>query len=472
MRKKNKYAQLMGNTLIFAVGTFASKILVFLMMRYYTAVLSTADFGVSDLVTQAANVLIPVASVSITSGIIRFGLIRGSDKREIFTIGVTTVLAGYALLLVFSPLLGKIDVLSPYLVLIYLYVLTSSLQQVCHQFVRARGHVRLYALDGIFRTVCTIGFNVLFLSGFKLGITGYVLSIIVADALSIVALSAIEGLPRFYHPRYLNPDMARSMLHYSVPLIFATECNWIISMSDRFFIEAMRTAHELGLYAVSSRIPTIMVLVSSIFIEAWQISTINGSSRKEQEDFFTTVGNIYQALVVVMVSGIILFSKVFVFLFADAAYYEAWSFIPLLVIGSGFACLSNFVNSVYTLEKKSASSMVTVVLGALLNVVLNLLLIPVWGAQGAALATAVSYVFMFLVRAVHTRRYITLRWDYARFLASGFVLILQCVFMLREVTLWIPIEILLFATVVVLNGDDIWAAVQRILHQILPPRNA
>ena len=118
--KKNKYAQLMGNTLIFAIGTFASKILVFLMMRYYTAVLSTSDFGISDLITQAANVLIPIATVSITSGVIRFGLVKANDKREIFSIGVVTVLCGYAILLLFSPLLGKIDVLSTYLVLIYL----------------------------------------------------------------------------------------------------------------------------------------------------------------------------------------------------------------------------------------------------------------------------------------------------------------------------------------------------------------
>lgn len=471
MNTKNKYAQLMGNTVIFAIGTFASKVLVFFMMRYYTAVLDTGDFGISDLITQAANVLIPIASVSIASGIIRFGLIKANDKREIFSIGIVTVLCGYLILLLFSPLLVKIEMLSSYMVLIYLYVLTSSLQQTCHQFVRARGHVRLYAFDGIFRTVCTIGFNVLFLSGFKLGITGYVLSIIVADMMSIIMLSVVDRLPKFFSLKCLNPKMARAMLQYSIPLIFATECNWIISMSDRFFIEAMRTSHELGLYAVSSRIPTIMVLVSSIFIEAWQISTINGSSRSEQEDFFTTVGNLYQALVVVLISGIILFSKVFVSIFAAPSYYEAWTFIPLLVIGSGFACLSNFVNSVYTLEKKSICSMLTVIFGAAANITLNALMIPTLGAQGAALATAISYVLMFLIRAVHSRRYITLRWQYGRFFASFVILVLQCTFMLREVPFWIPIEILLFAAIAVLNGTDLWKAFMKIFGRFLRIKN-
>ncbi len=464
---KNKYARLLGNTMIFAIGTFSSKVLVFFMMRYYTAVLSTADFGISDLITQSANVLIPIATVSITSGIIRFGLIRSNDKRQVFSIGVVTVFCGYAFLLLLYPLLKQIDTFAPYLFLIYLYVLTSSLQQVCHQFVRAKGHVRLYALDGIFRTVCTILFNVLFLSGFKLGIIGYVLSIIVADVLSIIGLSLIDELPKYFSLKALNPVMAIAMLRYSVPLILATECNWIISMSDRFFIENMRTSHELGLYAVSARIPTIMILVSSIFIEAWQISTINDSSRREQEDFFTKVGNVYQALVFMLISGIILFSKVFVAIFAAPSYYDAWKYIPLLVIGSGFACLSNFMNSIYTLEKKSTYSMATVVIGAVMNVVLNVLMIPSYGANGAALATAISYVAMFLIRAVHSRKYIRIRWQYARFIVSSFVLILQSYFMLSEVTFWIPIEILLCAVIIILNGDDLIRAFNKLFSKYL-----
>ncbi len=464
---KNKYARLLGNTMIFAIGTFSSKVLVFFMMRYYTAVLSTADFGISDLITQSANVLIPIATVSITSGIIRFGLIKSNDKRQVFSIGVVTVFCGYCFLLILYPVLKQVSTLAPYLFLIYLYVLTSSLQQVCHQFVRAKGHVRLYALDGIFRTICTILFNVLFLSGFKLGITGYVLSIIVADALSIVVLSIIDELPKYFSLKALNPVMARSMLRYSLPLILATECNWIISMSDRFFIENMRSSHELGLYAVSSRIPTIMILVSGIFIEAWQISTINDSSKKEQEDFFTNVGNVYQALVFIMISGIILFSKVFVAIFADPSYYQAWEYIPLLVIGSGFACLSNFMNSIYTLEKKSTYSMITVVIGAIMNVILNILMIPPYGANGAALATAISYVAMFLIRAIHSRKYIHIRWQYVRFIVSSLILILQCFFMLKEVTFWIPIEILSCLTIIILNGDDLIRAFNRLFSKFL-----
>lgn len=459
---KNKYSRLISNTMVFAVGTFSSKMLVFIMMRYYTAVLSTSDFGISDLITQSANVLIPIATVSITSAVIRFGLIRSNNKSQIFSIGIVTVFCGYSFLIILYPILNHISILSKYLFLIYLYVLTSSLQQVCHQFVRAKGHIRLYAIDGIFRTVCMIIFNILFLSGFKMGVNGYVLSIIVADILSIIGLSYIENLPRYFSFKSLNGVMARSMLRYSVPLILATECNWIISMSDRFFIQNMRSSHELGLYAVSARIPTIMILISGIFIEAWQISTINDNAKKEQEEFFTKVGNVYQALICVFVSGIIVFSKVFVIIFADGSYYEAWKFIPILVIGSGFACLSNFMNSIYTLEKRSMQSMITVVIGAFLNIILNFIMIPKYGASGAAVATALSYFIMFLIRAIHSRKYIKIKWQYARFIVSSIILVLQSMFIIFNAYFWVAIEILLCLTIIVLNVDDILAAFKKL----------
>ena len=70
----NKYKRLLSNTAILGMGTFASKVLVFLLMPLYTALLSTEEFGVADLVAQTANLLIPLAAVGICDGLFRFAL--------------------------------------------------------------------------------------------------------------------------------------------------------------------------------------------------------------------------------------------------------------------------------------------------------------------------------------------------------------------------------------------------------------
>lgn len=162
----NQYKKLMSNTMIFAIGTFSSKLLVFFMTRYYTAVLTAADFGISSTITQASNILLPLASVTIIDAVIRFGLDKSQNKHEVFSTGFFTILLGFALMLPFAPLVKMLGYFGEYTALIYFYVLAANLQSLCGQCVRARGHVKLYALDGIFRTVSTIVLNVLFLSAF------------------------------------------------------------------------------------------------------------------------------------------------------------------------------------------------------------------------------------------------------------------------------------------------------------------
>ncbi|MFR1759779.1 MAG: lipopolysaccharide biosynthesis protein, partial [Christensenellaceae bacterium] len=81
----DKYKKLVSNTVIFAIGTFSSKLLVFLLMPLYTRVLSESDYGVVDLLMQTGNLLLPLVSLGINNAIIRFGLDKSSDSREVFT---------------------------------------------------------------------------------------------------------------------------------------------------------------------------------------------------------------------------------------------------------------------------------------------------------------------------------------------------------------------------------------------------
>lgn len=459
----NQYKKLMSNTFIFAVGTFSSKLLVFIMMRFYTGILTQSEMGIADIINQTGNILMPLASIGITNAVIRFGLEKSNAKASVFTIGFTIILFGFALLIPFAPLIRQIKGMDDYVLLIYVYVLMANLQSLCGQFTRARGHVRLYALDGIFRTAVTVICNILFLAVFAWGIEGYVLSVIVANACSAFGLFLIDAHYRFLRLRAIKPRLAVQMLAYALPLIPTTICVWIFSMSDHYFILYQLGDAANGLYSVAYRIPTVLVLVSGIFIEAWQISTINNSPRVEQERFFTRVGNVYQAIVFMLASGIILTAKLGMLLLADESYYAAWAYIPLLAFGTAFACLSNFQNSIYTLEKKSIASFATAMLGASANLALNFFLIPIYGPNGAAFATLTSYVLMFMVRAIHTRRYLVVHWHYFRFALGFMLLAVQCVVMLLAPPLWIAAEILLFLSVTLLGGRDILSGVRKLL---------
>ena len=100
----NKGRRLISNTLILGAGTFASKLIVLLMMPFYTAWLSPEQFGVADLVAQTANMIIPIACIGISEGLFRFAL-DCEDKKKVFSTALTALFFGTVAMLALLPML-------------------------------------------------------------------------------------------------------------------------------------------------------------------------------------------------------------------------------------------------------------------------------------------------------------------------------------------------------------------------------
>ena len=130
----NKYKKLISDTAVYGIGTFASKILVFFLTRLYTECLTEAQFGKADLISNLANLLIPLAAAGICDGIFRFTLDKDTDKRSVFSTGFVLLLAASAVFLMLSPLMLISSYFKSYVWLIILYVLMSNFHSVCAQY--------------------------------------------------------------------------------------------------------------------------------------------------------------------------------------------------------------------------------------------------------------------------------------------------------------------------------------------------
>lgn len=474
----DKYKKLVSNTLIFAIGTFSSKLLVFLLMPLYTRVLSDAQYGVVDLLMQTGNLLLPLVSLGINNAIIRFGLDKECDDRDVFTGGLTTLGTGYVIFLLAFPLLrwalgfaGSAEITNN-IGLIYLFVLMSTTRSLFASFVRSQERTRLFALDGVLSTAYTIGFNVLFLVVFKWGITGYMMAVVCADAMSCVFLFITGKLHRFINFKRLRWSNLSPMLRYAIPMIPTTIFWWITNVSDRFIVTAMLGEGANGLYAASYKIPTVLTLVSGIFIDAWQMSAISEARSAERASFFTKVFKSYQAMIFFAASGLILFTKFITYFMVSPAFYPSWQYVPFLIMATGFSCMVSFSGSVYMVEKKSVLILITTMTGAVINVILNLFLIPHYGVNGAAFATFVSYAAVFALRAVNTRRYIPVNWDVVRLAINTAIIMAQSLVLIAEPVWWIPGEIVLCAALVAYNFRGLLETVQRLLGKFLKKKGA
>lgn len=460
----NKYKKLMSDTLIFSIGTFSSKFLVYFLMSLYTRAMTTEQFGVADLIIQSANLMLPVVSVGIFNSVIRFGLDKEINKDHVFTIGLKTILTGFAVFLIFYPLVSMIPFIKGYTYLLYLYVLMGMMRSLCSQFVRAKQLTKLYAFDGILATCSVIFFNVLFLVVFKMGVEGYILSTIVSDFLSSLFLMYIAKLYKHVKPSQKAPSLKKEMLRYSIPMIPATVFWWVTNVSDRYMVSAMINEAANGLYAIAYKIPTLINLVSSVFSDAWQISAVtHDNDSPEQARFFSTVYASFTSLLFFGGSGLILFCKLIMKFMVGAEFFTSWKYIPVLVIATIFSCFSTFLGSVYVVEKKSSMILVTAMAGALSNIALNLLLIPRVGVNGAAIATMASYMIIYIIRAYNTRHFIKMDIRFGYCLLNTAVLLVQSYFMITESAFWIPVGLVCCVFVGVVNLKPILKGVMKVL---------
>lgn len=412
----NKYKKLASNTIVLAIGQLASKLLVVVLMRFYQSVLGQEGYGEIGTIMDTATLLLPFATLSIGEAIIRFGLDKAYDKSQVFSIGIKVTVIGsafcYLIIPVMSVLAGIfnenniLNLLNEYSVITAVYVTTGGLKSTCALFVRSKGNVRLYAVNGIFTTIMNILFNLLFLLAFDLGNMGYLLSIICADICSIIFLIYMARLPRYFILFGVNKKLRSSMIRFSIPMMPTTIMWWIVNTSDTFFVSGMLGFTQGGIYQAAYRLPNLIAILSGIFSQAWSISAISEKNSRTVANFYSNVFSAFQSFVFMAGAAMLLLIKPIISVICDTPFHIAYIYTPFLVMAVTYSCFVSFMGSIYVVTKQSKRSMITAAIGAAVNIALNSVLIPLIGIHGAAIATCASYLIVFFVRAEDTRKYV------------------------------------------------------------------
>ena len=401
----------MANSLIFAIGSFGSKILQFLFISLYTSYMSTDEFGITDIIVKTANLLIPIITLSMVEAVMRYGLDEQRNKQQVFTVGITIALFGTGLITAFSPLVGQMEMFHGYEPFLFVYLFTSSARAINQQFLRVRGHVKLYSFDGILTTLLMLICNILFLVVMKMGVAGYLLSIIIPDALSALFLMFAGQNYKYFRLAAFDLPLAKSMILYAAPLIPTAVLWWVVSSSDSYMVTHWMGESMNGVYSTSYRIPMLAAMVSTIFFQAWQMSAITEYESEDAQDFFSKIFHAYHSLMYLAAGGILVFLRPFTkLLISNPEFSDAYKYTPFLVVAVLMSCSCTFLSYIYAATLHTKNSFYTSLIAAGTNVILNLLLIPEsgagLGAYGAAIATFISYTACYIVRLFDSRRYI------------------------------------------------------------------
>lgn len=413
MSENGDRKKLVKNSALMFIGQFASKVLVFFLVPFYTSVLSTEEYGISDLLVTTSNMTYPFFTLMISTAILRFCLDKTGDPYEIFSAGLWVDLAGYVLLMavsfVFFPFVMEQKFLPYFLVYYFVYAINALLLN----FLRGINNVKMYSISGVLHTVLLISSNLLLLLVFKLGIIGYLLSMIFSIGIvDVIVLIKTKIVKRIILPWNIDKRLLRGMIKYCIPLIPNQMSWWINDSSDRYIMNIYRTTSELGVYSASYKIPAIISTTMTIFNGAWEISAVDDFGSERNRKFFSETFEQYLHILVVVSTFVLVFLRPIAKLLLRKDFYTAWLFVPALLYATLFHGLSGFIGTIFTTAKKTNMIFLTTILGASANIVLNFCLIPNYGAQGAAIATAAGYIVTFVSRFVFSRKIMTLIVSY------------------------------------------------------------
>lgn len=427
--ENNRNTYLIKNTIIFTLGNLGSKLISFFLIPLYTNALTTTEYGVVDLVTTVGTIAVPILTLNICESVMRFALDKNANNEKITQIGTRILLIGMVIGLLIFPICHSFDKISHYAIFVYFYVISLAASQLYLCDLRGKELLIHYSIGNVLNTFFIAALNILFLLVFKEGIEGYLKAYIIANTLTaIYALVVGKGYKSFSFSR-IDKDLFMRMAKYSIVLIPNSFMWWIMNSSDRIMVSSMVGIAANGIYAVSYKLPTLVSSLTTIFNQAWSYSAIREEGAVDESEYNN---KIFKTLIgIVMLIGIVLvtFMKPFLNFYVAKEYYIAWKYTPFLTIGCVFLTLASFMATSYTVHKDSFGYLFSGMFGAIFNIVMNFVLIPLINVYGAAIATCISYILVFVFRLFHTRKYIQYKIKNKEFIAGSMILILSSVLM-------------------------------------------
>ena len=407
----NKKKQLAKNTIIILFGRVCTQLISFFLLPLYTSYLTTKDYGLVDLIQTYVTLLVPIITLELEMSIFRYLIdSRSDDKNTKKLISNNFYVLGISLF-IFSILyiLVTCFITLPFRWLILVDIIVCVLSGNFLQVARGFGKTVDYSVSCILTGLTTVISNIILICHFKMGAEGMIISMALANFICSLYLFIRLKLWNKISFKLVDKKLLKDMFKYSIPLIPNGVSWWIVNVSDRTIIKILLNTGANGIYAVSNKFPTIISSLTGVFNLSWSESAALHVNSPDRDEFFSDVFNTIMKLFTAMGVGMIACMP-FVFpLLINSKFNDAYNYIPYLVLGSVFNVAICLYSQVYLAKKLSKQVASTAILGAIINIAINVVFIKSIGLYAAAISTAISYFVMMVYRHIDLKKYVSIK---------------------------------------------------------------
>ncbi|NVM02088.1 MAG: polysaccharide biosynthesis C-terminal domain-containing protein [Candidatus Helarchaeota archaeon] len=448
VRPVNHYIKrLFSQSAIYGIGDIGSKILTLFLIPIHTYYLTPPEYSIFTLFILFYSFGLTFYLLGINSGFIRYFLDERYDNRDVFStaflfISVFNVFLSI-LVIAFSKELSEVffDNIEYKGIFYYgaMILLLESLSSLVLLIYRAQNNPVGFVTAIIVRISVILGSNLIFLSILKLGLYGAVLGNL-TGSVSLLLILSFE-VKKLLHLKF-SLGLFKKMFRYGIPTVPAVLSLTMLIMIDQYLLKIFGFFDKVGIYAVGYKMGMALSIVITGFRFAWFPFIFQVSKQKEAQKIFSTVFNYFNFFLIFFYLLISIYIPVFFKYIFSPVYYESINLIPIVALGYIFyGYYENFIVGIYIKDRTHYIAIV-ITAAAFLNIVLNLILIPIYNMYGAAWATAVSYLVLALLGYFFSQKFYSIKYDFRKIfkVISGGTLIMVVNLIFKDIHILVKLS--------------------------------
>ena len=408
----SKGKELAKNTIIIFIGMFFTKIIQYFLLPVYTGYLSTDEFGTYDLFVTIISLFVPILGLQIEQGVYRYLISNRNNiykQKEYVTSSFLFVICS-SLLLVLLCIIINPFITNNYKILVEFNFIATLLSSYFMQLSRGLGNNVDYSVSTVITSLATIIFNILFVVGIGLKIDGMLYGSTIGYIIGIVYLFFRLKVINYLSKEFINKHALKELLSYSLPMVPNTLSWWIFSSSDRVIVSLFIGLSATGLLAIAYKLSNVMIIIYNVFNMSLTESIALHINDEDIDEYFnkiySTIGHLFTSFGSILIS-IMAFAF---YILINNSYDGAYGLIPIAIIATEFQVFSGMLGTVYIAKNNTKNIAATSIIAAIVNVIVDLLLIKFIGVYAAVVSTVVSYLVLFIYRYVDVnKRYINIK---------------------------------------------------------------
>lgn len=446
---KSHIKELFSHTAIYGVGIMLNKILSFLLIPIYTYYFSPPDLGLYNLIQSLWLFIILIYVYGMETSFIKFFIDAKEDsiKTEIYSttlilITLTSLTFSIIIYLFSGTISGTIGFENPekgkYLIkILSILLFFDTISRFPLLLLRAELKAKTYFYLSVSSLFINLMLNILFIIVFKFNVEAILYSYIISVIYTLLAGLTITK--KFLSLKFSFKE-AKELLIYGNKFIYFGLFLLLIDVSDRFFLKYYFDESIVGIYSASYRLGTVMSLSIAAFRFSWTPYFLNISENPDNKKIISDTFTYF------------IFAGLFLFLFfafftepavrlsvggfslLDSKYYGGLVIIPIILLSYFFSGLFANLNVVPFYTNKTTLLLLVSLEGFVINILLNIILIPKYQMLGAAYSTLFTYVFMFIHMYIISQKLykIEYQWKSISILVSSAVILFVIYFYIQN----------------------------------------